>query len=149
MAETELPRILCVDDEVNILSALRRQMRSKFNITTAGGGTEALELMKAEDPFDVIISDYRMPHMDGAEFLKQAKALDPSATRILLTGQASLEQVQATVNEGGIYKILLKPVSREELHEAIYGAVELNCDKKSASNQLGDQFDELLKSLAP
>ncbi|MCW8956446.1 MAG: response regulator [Gammaproteobacteria bacterium] len=145
MAKPDLPRILCVDDEANMLSALRRQMRSKFNIYTAANAFEGLEVLKNEDPFDVIISDFRMPQMDGAEFLKKARELDPAATRILLTGEASLQGVQAAVNDSKIFKILLKPVSAEDLYAAVYGAIEHHIDKKSTN----DQIDELLKSLIP
>jgi len=145
MAKIDLPRILCVDDEPNMLSALRRQMRTKFNITTASSPQDGLDILKNKGPFDVIISDFRMPQMNGAEFLKQAKEIDPAATRILLTGQASLEGVQSAVNEGQVFKVLLKPCSPEDLHDAVYGGIEQHMDKKSTN----DQLDELLKSLAP
>lgn len=145
MAKADLPRILCVDDEANMLSALRRQMRSKFNIYTAENAMEGLEILKKEDPFHVIISDFRMPQMNGAEFLKKAKEIDPTVTRILLTGEASLQGVQAAVNDSQIFKILLKPVSAEDLYDAVYGAIEHHFDKKSTNQQI----DELLKSLIP
>lgn len=145
MPENKLPRILCVDDEKNILSSLRRQMRKKFNISTAESAHDALITLKKDGPFDVIISDFRMPEMNGAEFLSEAKKIDPTATRILLTGEASLEGVQSAVNNSQIYKILLKPCSAEDLYEAVYGGVEQHNDKTSTN----DQLDELLKSLVP
>ena len=145
MDSEKLHRILCVDDEPNILSALHRQMRRKYNIVTATSPYEGLDILKNQGPFDVVISDFRMPGMDGAEFLKKSMEIDPHVTRILLTGQASLEGMQSAVNDGHVYKILLKPYSSEELHEAIYGAIKEHMDKKSTN----DQINELLKSLVP
>lgn len=134
-----------MDDEPNMLSALRRQMRAQFNITTANSAREGLEILENDGPFDVIISDFRMPHMDGAEFLRRARDIDPMATRILLTGQASLEGLKSAVNDGQIYKVLLKPCSHEELHDALSGAIRRRTEKKVTN----EQVKELLKSLAP
>ncbi len=145
MANSNLPKILCVDDEPNMLSALRRQMRSKFNICTANSAQDGLDILKKEGPFDVVISDFRMPQMNGAEFLSKAKDIDPTATRILLTGEASLQGVQSAVNDSQIYKVLLKPCSAEDLDDAVYGGIKQHIDKKSTN----DQIDELLKSLVP
>ena len=145
MDNEKLHRILCVDDEPNILSSLKRQMRNKYNIVTATSPHEGLEILKNDGPFNVVISDFRMPEMNGDEFLKKTIEIDPNVTRILLTGQASMEGMQAVVNEGQVYKILLKPYSTEELHEAIYGAVQAHMDKKASHEQIG----ELLKSLVP
>lgn len=142
-ANTDLPRILCVDDEPNMLSALKRQMRAKYNIVTAESAQDALGILKNDGPFDVIISDFRMPQMDGAEFLTKAKEIDPTATRILLTGQASLEGLQSAVNNGQIYKILLKPCSAEDLRDAMSGAIKQRTEKKATN----EQIDEMLKSL--
>jgi len=145
MIKSNLPKILCVDDEKNMLSALRRTMRSKFNISTAESAHEALEILHNDGPFNVVISDFRMPEMNGAEFLRKVKDIAPTTTRILLTGQASIEGLQSAVNESDIYKILLKPCSPEDLFKAVYGGIEQHKDKTSANEQL----DELLKSLVP
>jgi len=145
MATTELPRILCVDDEPYMLSALSRQMRTKFNIATAGSAKEGLDLIRNDGPFDVVISDFRMPEMNGAEFLSLVKEIDPTATLILLTGQASIEGLQSVVNDSQVYKILFKPCSPEDLHEAVYSGIQKHLDKKTTNEQL----DELLKSLVP
>lgn len=145
MSNANLPRILCVDDEAQVLSGLKRQMRTKYNIVTAIGPQDGLEALKNNGPFDVIISDFRMPVMDGAAFLREAKKIDPAATRILLTGDANMQDVQAAVNEGSIYKVLLKPCSAEELRDAMSGALKQHVEKRVAR----EQADELLKSLAP
>lgn len=145
MIKSNLPKILCVDDEKNMLSALRRTMRSKFNISTAESAHEALKILHNDGPFNVVISDFQMPEMNGAEFLRKVKDIDPTVTRILLTGQASIEGLQSAVNESDIYKILLKPCSSEDLHKAVYGGIEQHKNKTSTNEQL----DELLKSLVP
>ena len=85
------PSILCVDDEVNILEGLQDNLRRKFKVHTATSGAEGLAVLKAEGPFPVIISDMRMPEMNGAEFLSQVRSLYPDSMRILLTGQSDIE----------------------------------------------------------
>jgi len=142
---TDLPKILCVDDEPNMLTSLKREMRNKFNICTANSAQDGLDILKRDGSFDVVISDFRMPQMNGAEFLSKVKEIDPRATRILLTGQASLEGIQSAVNDSQIYKVLLKPCSAEDLYDAVYGGVKQRIDKESTNHQI----DELLKSLAP
>ena len=83
-------KILFVDDEPDILSSFKRQFRKKAHISTATSGQEALALIDSEDEFAVIVSDMRMPSMDGAEFLEKAKRKSPNSIRILLTGQTDL-----------------------------------------------------------
>ena len=83
-------RILCVDDEANILSALRRLFRQNgYTISVAGGGAEGLEILETQE-FDLVISDMRMPEMDGARFLEQVFKRYPETVRILLTGYADI-----------------------------------------------------------
>jgi response regulator RpfG family c-di-GMP phosphodiesterase len=84
------PRILCVDDEPNILSSLRRLFRSKgYEVLVANSGQEGLTLLETE-PIDLIISDMRMPIMDGAAFLEKVRARWPDTLRLLLTGYADI-----------------------------------------------------------
>lgn len=119
------PSILLVDDEVAILDGLRRQLRKRFIVHTATGGAEALELLRSE-PVTVVVSDMRMPHMDGATFLAQVRSLYPDVVRILLTGQADTQAAITAVNQGQIYRFLTKPCPSEVLVEEIAGAVEIN-----------------------
>lgn len=121
-----LPRVLLVDDEVAILDGLRRQLRRSFDVTTATGGAEALALMDAEEPFAVVVSDMRMPGMDGAAFLSAAFERSPDTVRLLLTGQADTESAIAAINQGQIYRFLTKPCPAESLATALAGAVEIN-----------------------
>lgn len=113
------PRVLFVDDEPEILATMRQNFRrNKFKIFTAESGPEALELLK-QHQFEVIVSDERMPQMSGSEFLTKVRSTQPNSMRILLTGQASIEAVAKAVNEGEIYRFLLKPIHKTVLLHAI------------------------------
>jgi response regulator RpfG family c-di-GMP phosphodiesterase len=119
------PAILLVDDESAILDGLRRQLRRNFTVHTATGGAEALQILEAE-PITVVVSDMRMPEMDGATFLSRVRAYDADVVRILLTGQADTQSAIAAVNEARIYRFLTKPCPPDILLTEINGAVELN-----------------------
>jgi response regulator RpfG family c-di-GMP phosphodiesterase len=112
-------RVLCVDDDEQLLSGLERGLRKVCPVVTANGGPAALELLRNDRDFAVIISDMRMPVMDGAHFLAQARLLVPRAIRILLTGQADLDAVIQAVNAGHIHHYMHKPIEREELTQLI------------------------------
>jgi response regulator RpfG family c-di-GMP phosphodiesterase len=120
MTETEaLPRILLVDDEPNLLDGLRRQLRREFSVEVATSGPAGLAAVADNGPFIVVVSDFRMPGMDGAAFLAAARKATPDTTRILLTGQADLAGTAAVVNEGQVFRLLLKPVDHEVLKAAL------------------------------
>src|SRR5471032_395810 len=109
------PRVLLVDDEESILNSLRRLLRSQgYELFLADSGARALEIM-AEQPIDLVISDARMPNMDGATLLARIHALYPACLRILLTGYADLDMIAKAINEGRIYRYLSKPWNDEEL----------------------------------
>ncbi len=142
----DAPPVLLVDDEVAILDGLRRQLRKNFTVHTAGGGAEALELLKSE-PIAVVVSDMRMPHMDGATFLSQVRSLYPSVVRILLTGQADTQAAITAVNEGQIYRFLTKPCPPEVLLEEIGSAVEINRLKKAEKELLATTLRRTVEAL--
>ena len=119
-----LPRVLCVDDEPNLLAGLERTLFGEFDVTTAPGGALGLELIESEPCFAVIVSDMRMPGMDGAEFLAKARERSPDSTRILLTGQADTESAIAAINHGAIFRYLCKPCPSEVLIPTLNEAVE-------------------------
>ena len=101
--------LLLVDDEPNILSALKRLIRSGgYKVLTASSGAEGLEVL-ARNEVDVIVSDQRMPGMTGVDFLRSVKQLYPDTVRIVLSGFTELQSVTDAVNEGAIYKFLTKP----------------------------------------
>ena len=116
--------ILIVDDEPHVISALIRGLDEEpYLLTGAPGGKEALQLM-ARQRFKVVISDERMPGMDGAEFLALVKELYPETVRIMLTGHASVEATMRAVNNGEIYRFFTKPWNDTELKLALRSAVE-------------------------
>jgi len=113
-------KVLYVDDDANILAAYRRSLRGRFDVFTAQGGQEGLELVKAEGPFAVVLSDMNMPGMNGLQFLSTVHELSPETVCMMLTGQADLQTAIQAVNEGHIFRFLTKPCPRE----TFIGAVE-------------------------
>jgi len=101
--------ILFVDDEANILSSLRRLFRPQgYRILIAEGGAQGLEIM-ANEQVDLVVSDMRMPEMNGAQFLEKVRADWPDTVRILLTGYAEIGDTIAAINKGQIYRYVSKP----------------------------------------
>jgi CheY-like chemotaxis protein len=117
-------RILCVDDEPNVLEGLSLNLRRRYAVETATSGERALEVLEGGAPIAVIISDMRMPKMDGATFLARARQRVPDAVRILLTGQADLDSAIAAINEGQIFRFLTKPCPPALLVAAVDAAAE-------------------------
>jgi CheY-like chemotaxis protein len=152
----ETATILCVDDEENILRALRRLLRKEsYRLLTAGNAAEGLKILENENPW-VIISDQRMPEMDGVTFLKKVRETHPDVIRITLTGYTDVETIKEAVNQGHIFKFLLKPWNDENLILEIRQAVnqyklisanqELN-DKVMAQNDELKHLNEHLESI--
>lgn len=123
MTETALPRVLCVDDEPNVLAAMERNLFGEFDVVVAQSGDAGLDAVARGEPFAVIISDMRMPGMDGATFLAKVRDIAPDSVRILLTGQADVESSIAAINKGAIFRYLCKPCPREDLFSALNDAV--------------------------
>lgn len=116
--------VLCVDDEQNILSALRRTFRGAgYRVLVASGGHEALQVLRAES-VQLVISDMRMPIMDGAQLLEQVRQHWPAITRILLTGHADVASTIAAINRGEIFRYIAKPWHEGELLQATREALE-------------------------
>ena len=125
MATTQSrPKVLCVDDEPNVLEGLSLTLRRRFELSTAPSGAAAIEILTQEPAIAVVISDMRMPGMDGATFLSRARELQPDATRLLLTGHAELNAAISAVNEGRIFRFLTKPCPPPVLLEAVESAAE-------------------------
>src|SRR5450755_4488939 len=122
--EAGQPAILCVDDDPCILDGFRRQLRKKFQIRTALGGAEGLEAMRNEGPFGVVVSDLQMPGMDGIEFLTQVRALSPSTIRVMLTGRADISTAMAAVNQGNIFRFLVKPCPPTIIEKVLEAALD-------------------------
>lgn len=123
---TEALRVLFVDDEDHVLRGLRRSMASmedRWEMAFCTSGEQALELMRTEAPFDVVVSDMRMPRMDGAEFLDIVRGRHPETIRVILSGYADTASIFRTVGPAHVY--LAKPCSPEALHQAIARPVSL------------------------
>ncbi|MCU0661093.1 MAG: response regulator [Myxococcota bacterium] len=117
-------RVLLVDDEPNVLSGYKRQLYKRFETDFAGSGAEALQkLSSSGEPFAVIISDMRMPGMDGVELLLKVKTASPKTTRMMLTGNADLTTAISAVNQGSIFRFLTKPCAGEDLALAIMAGI--------------------------
>lgn len=117
-------RVLCVDDEANVLAGLERTLYEHFDVFTAPGGAAGLETISEEGPFAIVVSDMRMPEMNGATFLSKVRETTPDTVRILLTGQAELDSAISAVNEGNIFRFLCKPCPQEILLEALEAGAE-------------------------
>ena len=102
-------KILLVDDDPNILAAIQRQFHGHFDITTAGGGVPALEMVQESGPYATIISDMRMPGMSGASFLGKVRDSNPDTVHVMLTGYADVDAAIEAVNYGNIFRFLTKP----------------------------------------
>jgi signal transduction histidine kinase len=106
--------LLVIDDEEEILKALRRQFRRDYDVYTASSASEAYQIM-IEHPIQVIISDQRMPGTTGSEFFSRVKEDFPDAMRLLLTGYADIQGVISAINEGNIFRYITKPWDPHEL----------------------------------
>jgi len=117
-------RILLVDDDLNILQGFKRRLRKRFEIETAPGGKEGLEAIREGGPFAVIVSDMRMPKMNGIEFLTAVRQVAPDSVRIMLTGNADQKTAVDAVNDGCIFRFLTKPCSSEAFTKALEAGIE-------------------------
>ena len=118
-------KVLFVDDEPAVLRSYQRFMGLDYDVETAIGGTEGLQVIEENGPFGVVISDMRMPGMNGAEFLTIVKNNYPDSIRMLLTGQADMNDTISAVNNGRIFRFLTKPCPPDTLGPAIDEAIEL------------------------
>jgi len=117
-------KILFVDDDASLLASYRRQLRKQYHIETALGGREGLELIEQNGPYAVIVSDFRMPFMNGIEFLASVREIAPETVRIMLTGSADMQLAIQAVNEGNIFRFLTKPCSADVLGESLVTGIE-------------------------
>ena len=116
-------KILLVDDDSNILEGYRRGLIREFLLETALGGEQALTLAAENGPYAVVVSDMRMPGMDGIQLLSRIKALSPDTIRVMLTGNTHTETAINAINEGSIFRFLNKPCSKEVMAKTITAAL--------------------------
>ena len=119
-------KILCVDDEESILKGFQLNLRKDFEVHLASDGLEGLEVFGRENDFAVVLSDMRMPQMDGATMLAEIKKRNPEVVTILLTGYTDFESAMAAVNEGYVFRMLSKPCPPETLIRVLKDAVAQN-----------------------
>ncbi|HUO13543.1 MAG TPA: HD domain-containing phosphohydrolase [Verrucomicrobiae bacterium] len=116
-------RILLVDDDSNVLDGYRRSLSREFLLETAIGSDQALALIEKNGPYAVIVSDMRMPGMNGIQLLSAVKTTSPDTIRIILTGNADLETAIDAINEGSIFRLLIKPCNREVMAKTLTAAL--------------------------
>ncbi|MEQ8786569.1 MAG: response regulator [Pirellulaceae bacterium] len=112
-------RVLIVDDDSNLLLAMKRQLRKQFSLEIAEGGRAALETIRSEEAFAVVVSDMRMPGMDGIQLLQAVREISPDTVRIMLTGNADQKTAIDAVNDGRIFRFLNKPCPAETFAQAL------------------------------
>lgn len=127
-------QLLVVDDEPSVLSALRREIRSHFahqlDVETCSDPALALTLVRSRH-FDIVMSDLRMPEIDGLSFLGLVSAISPTSVRIVLTGSADFETAQRAINDAGVFRYLTKPWSAADLRSHLSAAM-LSCPRSQA-----------------
>lgn len=116
-------KVLFVDDEPNVLQSIKRTLRKEFDLDTAEGGDEALQLLNANGAYAVIVSDMRMPGMNGVELLARAKIEFPDTVRMMLTGNADQQTAVDAVNHGDIFRFMNKPCETKELANAVSSGI--------------------------
>ncbi len=120
-------KILCVDDEPDILAGYQRLLRKRFTLEVAVGALEGLAAIAERGPYAVVVSDMLMPGMDGVRFLSRVREVAPATVRILLTGNAA----PSGVGEGDLFQVLAKPCPPETLARVLAAAVERYCRRTS------------------
>lgn len=139
-----ISKILFVDDDPNLLAALRRSLRNLFEFDTATSGTEALQLLRARGPYALLVVDMWMPGMSGLELLEQAKAVAPHAVPIVLTGSDDREITTAAVNKGRVFRFFAKPCPIEVLAGGLEQGLKEYQTRRSERELLNKTLDSCL-----
>ncbi len=150
-------KVLCVDDEQNVLHSLKRTLGRHFQLDTALNGEEALQKLQIGGPYAVVMTDYNMPGMNGIQLLQRAQTVAPDTVLIMLTGNAERQVAVQTVNETEVFRFLAKPCAADELRKSLNDAVEhfhlieskkrLTAALAEANAQLTTQYQELAHEL--
>lgn len=146
------PTILIVDDEINNLQLLKRTFRGSYNLITASNGIEALDIIKKDgDEISLIVSDQKMPEMEGTEFLKRVNSTHPEIVKILLTGHQDSDIIVSAINDCQLYQYILKPFDPEELKVSVSNGLkkfELAARKTLIMRDLKELFYKTIKSIS-
>ncbi len=122
--KTMSEKVLFVDDEPNVLDGIRRQLRKNFSVETALGPVEGLRAINKKGPFAVVVSDIRMPLIDGIKFLTRVREIAPESVRMVLTGNADIDNAIKAVNSGHVFRFMTKPCPAEALIEVVQAGIE-------------------------
>lgn len=145
-------RILCVDDEVNVLDAFRRTLRKDFDVSVAESGDQALAMIRNQGPFALVLSDMRMPGMNGIQLLTRIKEVAPETVRMMLTGNSDQQTAMDAVNQGSIFRFLTKPCQPDDLTGALRAGIEqyrlITAEKQLLEQTLNQSIQALLDILA-
>ena len=142
-------KVLIVDDEQDNLALLYRTLRGKYDITKANNAIEALEILKTQQ-FDCILSDHKMPLMDGVEFLKRVYDIQPKTMRLLVTAYSDVKILIDAINYAKIYRYIKKPYTPDELLMIVEAALEtyqLKIDNENLIADLKDLFSGTVKAI--
>ena len=130
-------KLLIVDDEEDNLALMYRTLRTRYNITKAHSAIEALEILRTEQ-FDCILSDHKMPLMDGVEFLKRVNDMQPKTMRLLVTAYSDVKILIDAINYAKIYRYIKKPYTPDELLMIVEAALECYQLKLDNENLITD-----------
>jgi len=139
-------QLLFVDDEERVVNLLRTMFRGEYEVYTATSGREALEIVAAH-PIDVIVSDQRMPQMEGIELLSEVRKRSPATMRILLTGYADLTAIIGSVNEGEVFRFITKPWDHGEIKRIVAEAAQIA--QATREDAVKSIVDEIAAEVAP
>lgn len=117
-------KVLLVDDDHDILDVLTHRLAQSYDVHRADDGLDAIRMLETDGPFAVVVSDWRMPGIDGMELFREMMEQAPETARIMLTGHGDRELAVDAVNQGYIFRFFIKPYSKEELLDSIRAGVE-------------------------
>lgn len=141
--------ILVTDDEIDNLQLFKRTLRNNYNVFLANSGFEAIEILK-NNKIDMIISDHKMPGMDGVELMKKTLALAPDSVRILITAYTDSSTLMSAINEGKIHRYIRKPWNPSDLLNIImasFDVYQLNIDNQSLALDLKELFSGTISAI--
>jgi eukaryotic-like serine/threonine-protein kinase len=144
-------RVLFIDDEERILTALKSQFRDRFHVFTTTDGNKALEFIKKYQ-IHVIVSDQRMPEMVGVELLRRSRGISPNSVRILLTGYSDLAAIVGSINDGEVYRFISKPWDTSELQRIVFEATTIAlelADARVSATELPARIDAGIMVIDP
>lgn len=149
---SDKPKVLMVDDEPNVLSGYRRTLSKQFKVVTAEGGAAGLRTLDEQGPFPVVITDMRMPEIDGLEFLRRARAKHKDSVYVMLTGNADQQTAIDAINQGKIFRFLNKPCPGDILAETIETCLEqhelIQAEKVLLRDTLAGSIRVLVETIA-